>query len=144
MDEKETWPLILRTGNETMEGDKLITYWDDCGNCGEKCSRDSSFYCLARVKPWCAVVPSARFLLYLLGCCSSSSSTSESHHNLLCFHSISTSYVFSEALHDLLLLTASVFDYHPALIPKTRCRVRGRCTATLMLAGNIKHSHRHG
>lgn len=26
-----------------MEGDKLITYWDDCGNCGEKYSLDGSF-----------------------------------------------------------------------------------------------------
>lgn len=43
-----------------MEGDKLITYWDDCGKCGEKCSRDGSFDCPARVKPWCALVPSAK------------------------------------------------------------------------------------
>lgn len=67
---KETWFLILRTGNETMTGDKLITYWDDCGNRGEKCSLDSVFIVSSCWSPD-VVIPFTRFSLHLVNCCSS-------------------------------------------------------------------------
>lgn len=44
-----------------MTGHKLITYWDDCGNGGEKCCVDAVFFCLSILKSWCGHPIRGRF-----------------------------------------------------------------------------------
>lgn len=96
-----------------MEGDKLITYWDDCGNCGEKYSLDGSFI----VSPdWSPDVQSSR--LQGFHCISS---TAAAHALMLWvtayFVVFSFHFPFLILLWNLSWATADIFKYPPALIP---------------------------
>lgn len=70
---------------------------------------------------------------YICSAAAAHPATRVSHVIICCVFIPFQSLLFScsETFYEQLLLAASVSDYHATLLPKTRCGVWGRCTATL-------------